>query len=154
MRVQPALHRGGGVSRRGSAHHLVRLVEEQRGNAQTQFLRGLEVDDQLEPHGPHDRQIGRLDPLENADRVEAGLPIRVRDAAAIAHEAASGDEFPEIVDHWQRLARRQCNQLLTRARSQGSNPWQTQVMVLGVWRSSRIFLWTWSPIAALKRPAV
>jgi hypothetical protein len=30
---------------------------------------------------------------------------------------------------------------LCRARSQGSNPWQTQVMALGVSRSSRIFLW-------------
>jgi len=29
-----------------------------------------------------------------------------------------------------------------RARSQGSNPWQTQVVVLGIFRSSCIFLWT------------
>ena len=28
------------------------------------------------------------------------------------------------------------------ARSQGSNPWQTQGMALGVSRSSSIFLWT------------
>ena len=41
-----------------------------------------------------------------------------------------------------------------RARSQGSNPWQTQVMALGVFCSSRIFLWTWSPLAAIKRPSV
>jgi hypothetical protein len=40
------------------------------------------------------------------------------------------------------------------ARSQGSTPWQTQVMALGAFCSSRIFLWTWSPIAAIKRPAV
>src|SRR5437763_8451141 len=35
------------------------------------------------------------------------------------------------------------------ARSQGSNPWQTQVMALGVSRSTSIFLWTWSPISAI-----
>jgi hypothetical protein len=40
------------------------------------------------------------------------------------------------------------------ARSQGSNPWQTQVMALGVSRSSSIFLWTWSHISAIKRPSV
>jgi hypothetical protein len=33
------------------------------------------------------------------------------------------------------------------ARSQGSNPWQTQVMALGVSRSLRIFLWIWSAIS-------
>ena len=43
---------------------------------------------------------------------------------------------------------------LVGARSQGSNPWQTQVMALGVFCSSRIFLWTWSPLAAIKRPSV
>ena len=32
--------------------------------------------------------------------------------------------------------------LVRRARSQGSNPWQTQGMALGVSRSSSIFLWT------------
>jgi hypothetical protein len=40
------------------------------------------------------------------------------------------------------------------ARSQGSNLWQTQVMALGVSRSSSIFLWTWSPLSAIKRPSV
>jgi len=30
------------------------------------------------------------------------------------------------------------------ARSQGSNPWQTQGMALGVSRSSSIFLWTYT----------
>jgi hypothetical protein len=35
----------------------------------------------------------------------------------------------------------------TRARSQGSNPWQTQAMALGVSRSFRIFLWIWSAIS-------
>ena len=40
------------------------------------------------------------------------------------------------------------------ARSQGNNPWQTQVMALGVSRSSRIFLWSWSPLSGIRRPSV
>ena len=41
-----------------------------------------------------------------------------------------------------------------RARSQGNNPWQTQDMALGVSRSSRIFLWSWSPLSGIRRPSV
>jgi transposase len=48
----------------------------------------------------------------------------------------------------------QASEHLDSARSQGSSPWQTQVMALGVSRSLSIFLWTWSPISAIKRPAV
>jgi transposase len=40
------------------------------------------------------------------------------------------------------------------ARSQGNNPWQTQGMALGVSRSSRIFLWSWSPLSGIRRPSV
>src|SRR5262245_37104566 len=88
--------------------HLIRQNEERRGEHDPKRLRRLAVEDQLEPHGPHDRQIGWLDPLENATRVDAGLLIPVHDAATIAHEAASSNEFPEIVDHWQRMVRREC----------------------------------------------
>ena len=40
-----------------------------------------------------------------------------------------------------------------RARSQGSNLWQTQVMVLGVSRSWSIFLWLWSHISGIQCPS-
>jgi hypothetical protein len=40
------------------------------------------------------------------------------------------------------------------ARSQGSNPQQTPVMVYGISRSSRIILWRWSPISGIHCPAV
>src|SRR5947209_4015519 len=39
------------------------------------------------------------------------------------------------------------------ARSQGSNLWQTQVMVLGVSRSWSIFLWLWSHISGIQCPS-
>jgi hypothetical protein len=39
-----------------------------------------------------------------------------------------------------RLERPQVEALIARTRSQGSNPWPTQVMALGVSRSTSIFL--------------
>jgi len=40
------------------------------------------------------------------------------------------------------------------ARSQDTNPWQTQVMARGVSRSSGIFLWIWSYIFGIQRLSV
>jgi hypothetical protein len=40
------------------------------------------------------------------------------------------------------------------ARSQGSNPGQTQVMALDVSHFSRIFLWIWFPLSDIKRPSI
>ena len=45
--------------------HLIRLEEDHRGDGQAQFLRGLQVDDQLELHGPFHREIGWLGTLED-----------------------------------------------------------------------------------------
>src|SRR5262245_43823265 len=45
-------------------------------------------------------------------------------------------------------------ELFRSARSQGNTPWQTQVLVLGVSRSFRIFLWIWFLISGIKRPSV
>ena len=38
---------------------------------------------------------------------------------------------------------------LSCARSQGSNPWQTQIMALGVSHPLSIFLWRWSRISGI-----
>src|SRR5262245_20301343 len=51
---------GEGGSPRGSPDHLVRLQENGRRNGEAQCLRGLQVDDQLELHGPLDGQLARL----------------------------------------------------------------------------------------------
>jgi hypothetical protein len=48
---------------------------------------------------------------------------------------------PPTGGEWRAWYARLCK-LIDRARSQGSNLWQTQVMALGVSRSSSIFLWT------------
>src|SRR5436190_15921570 len=48
-------------------------------------LGGLHVNNELELGRLHDRQIGRLLAFENAPRIDAGLPICLLDACAIAH---------------------------------------------------------------------
>src|SRR5438128_815872 len=45
--------------------HLIRLEEERRGDGEAQSLGGLEVNDQLKPHGLLHRQVAGLGPLEN-----------------------------------------------------------------------------------------
>ena len=54
------------------ADHLVGLEEQGRGNAQAQFLRGLEVDDQLKLHGLLHGQVRRLRPAQELVDVECG----------------------------------------------------------------------------------
>jgi len=52
------------------------------------------------------------------------------------------------------LGRPRVAEEIERGRSQGSNPWQTQVMALGISCSSRIFLWIWFPLSDIKRPSI
>ena len=55
---------------------------------------------------------------------------------------------------WDDTVFRKYGQDLERARSQDTNPWQTQVMARGVSRSSGIFLWIWSYIFGIQRLSV
>jgi hypothetical protein len=52
--------------------HLVRLKQERRGDGEAQFLRGLEVDDQLELRGLLHRQVGGFGSLQDAVHVVGG----------------------------------------------------------------------------------
>ena len=47
------------------------------GNVEAERLGGLEVDDELEFGGLHDRQVGRLLALENPTDIHAGLAIGI-----------------------------------------------------------------------------
>ena len=63
-----------------SFDHLVGAGEQRRRHVEAEHPGGLEIDHQLELAGLHDRQIGRLRPLEDAAGIEASATIRIRNA--------------------------------------------------------------------------
>src|SRR5919109_1710012 len=62
---------------RSSSDHLIGLEEESRGNGQAKFLRGLQVDHQLEFRGPLDGHVGRTGAVQDLRHQHGSLPIHV-----------------------------------------------------------------------------
>jgi hypothetical protein len=79
------VRRGGGLRRQTRRQddldacslsiHLIRALQERRGDRQAKGLGGLEVDDQLELRRLLDGEIAGLGALENLVHVGPGVPI-------------------------------------------------------------------------------
>ena len=67
--------------------HLIRLEEERRGDRQAERLGGLEIEDQLEGHGPFDGQVGGLGPFEELIYEHGAAPVET--VATAANEAGT-----------------------------------------------------------------
>ena len=67
-------------------------------HCETERLGGVEIDDQLECRRPLDRQIGRIDALEDPSGVNVELAIGSREPPPIADQAAALDEFTPRID--------------------------------------------------------
>jgi hypothetical protein len=62
---------------RNSFDHLVGERKQPVRHVEPELLRGLEIDDELEPGRLHHRQLGRLLALENPPGIDADLPVRI-----------------------------------------------------------------------------
>src|SRR5262249_14648112 len=73
---------------------LVRPREHRWWDDETQSLRRLEVDDELELARLLDGKVGRLGALENPVHVGRGAPKHLRDVGAITEESTRVRELP------------------------------------------------------------
>ena len=92
--------------------HLVGAAEQEGWHGETERLRSLEVDDQLELRGLLYRQVGWLFALEDAAGVDASKTERVRITASVAHQAASRRELAQMGNRGHGVADGQRGELL------------------------------------------
>src|SRR5215470_381541 len=95
------------LDNRRSFYYLIRPQQERWRDVESQSLRSLEIDHQLELRGLLDRQVGGFRSLQNLVHVGGEESIHVRDAGAVTHEAAGLDEFPPLEDTRQAVSGRQ-----------------------------------------------
>src|SRR5262249_2667016 len=92
----------------GARRHPRRHVEAER-------LRSLQVDHELELGWLHHGQVGWLFALENPTGVEGGLTIGIREAGAVASEAAGRGKLTIFIDCWNGMAGCQRHDLIALA---------------------------------------
>src|SRR6266852_1228654 len=81
-----------------SFDHLIRPLQERRGDGQAERLRGLEVDNQFERSGLLDGQVGGPGALENLVDVASGTSLHLGSIYSIGHEAAWLNKHLELID--------------------------------------------------------
>src|SRR5215813_13399007 len=91
--------------------HLVGAAGKGQRNGNAERLGGLEVDDQLDFRGLHDREVSRLLAFENAPGVQTGQTVRLRNAASVAHKTARGGELAQKINCWYAVAEGECAEL-------------------------------------------
>src|SRR5436190_9103060 len=90
--------------RYSSFDHFVGAYQERFGNREADRLGGFEIDDQFKSCRSHHRQVSGLLALEDAPDIDAGLPIGIEIASAVAHQHAGGDNVTLPAYGRQRMA--------------------------------------------------
>src|SRR2546425_1551714 len=91
--------------------HLISSAQNRLRNRETQRLRGLEIDGELEGGRTFDRQVAGLGALQDPINVARGAPEHRVDVGAIGHEAAILHVILELVDRGQAIFGGQLDQL-------------------------------------------
>jgi hypothetical protein len=84
--------------------HVIGKREHLRWYFQTECLRALEIDDQLDFRDLHDRQVGGLFTLENATCIKSDLSVLLYQARYVTDEAARYCELTKRVHGRNRIA--------------------------------------------------
>src|SRR5215218_10818744 len=97
MDVTRPLQSGASTSRAVSFDHLIGALLKMQWHIESERFGGPEVEHQLELRRLYDRQVARFGALENSASVDTRLAIRIRQAGAVANQAAGSHVFaPDI----------------------------------------------------------
>src|SRR5262245_27319379 len=78
--------------------HLVGEQQDRLRNRETERLRGLQVENQLEPCRQYHRQIPRFLPLQYPAGVNTDLAIHIRKIGPVAHQSTGHRELSVLID--------------------------------------------------------
>ena len=95
-----------------SFDHLVGAGEEGVWDRQTDFLSGLQIDDQFEPSWLLDGQLGRFASFEDFRDVVGRHHHHLRKVGTVGDETARVDTFAERMQDWEPLSARKLGQEL------------------------------------------
>src|SRR5262249_57772615 len=102
-----------------SFDHLVGEQLHRIGNREAQRPRGLEIDNKFKLGGSLYRQVGRLLSPDNSAGVDAGLAIRIRKVASIAHKTACDGKLTHRIYCRNRMARRERDDVIAALQEEG-----------------------------------
>ena len=92
--------------------HLVGAGEEGGWDRQTDFLSGLQIDDQFEPSRLLDGQLGRFASFENFRDIVGRSQHHLWKVGTVGDETARVDPFAERMQDWEPLSARKLGQEL------------------------------------------
>src|SRR5262245_53555272 len=93
--------------------HLVGARYQRLWHSDTERLRGLLIDDQLDLGGLLNWKISRLLPLENPRGVYPTQTVRLLEIGSVAHETAGDRKLSIRIYGWHCMARRQLDEPIT-----------------------------------------